>query len=78
MHRTTIMLPADLKARAVKRAKQMGLSLGEFIRDSLAAALKNGKNQRELDPFFADTAVYEGPAPKDGVKNLDHYLYDEL
>ena len=76
MHRTTIMLPAELKARAVKRAKAMGISLGDLIRDSLAAALRNGKKQREVDPLFRDITVYDGPAPKDGIKNLDHYLYD--
>ncbi len=78
MHRTTMMLPAELKARAVKRAKKMGISLGDVIRESLAAALGNGKKQEEVDPFFADTAVYDGPAPRDGIKNLDHYLYDKL
>lgn len=76
MHRTTIMLPAELKARAVKRAKAMGISLGDLIRDSLAAALRNGKKRQDIDPFFADTVVYDGPAPKDGAKNHDHYLYD--
>jgi len=78
MHRTTIMLPAELKARAVKRAKDMDISLEDLIRDALAAALKDGKKQEEIDPFFADIAVYDGTAPKDGVKNLDHYLYDNL
>jgi hypothetical protein len=78
MHRTTIMLPAELKAQAVKRAKEMGISLGDLIRESLAAALRNGKKQEEVDPFFADIAVYDGPAPRDGIKNLDHYLYDKL
>jgi len=76
MHRTTIMLPAELKARAVKRAKEMGISLGDLVRESLAAALRNGKRQDEVDPFFADTAVYDGPVPEDGAKNHDHYLYD--
>jgi hypothetical protein len=78
MHRTTIMLPAKLKARAAKRAKQMGISLGELIRDCLAAALRNGKNAREMDPLFADAVVYDGPAPVDGIQNLDHYVYDQL
>jgi hypothetical protein len=78
MHRTTIMLPAELKARAAKRAKEMGISLGDLIRDALAAALRDGKKQEEIDPLFKDIVVYDGPAPKDGIKNLDHYLYDQL
>ena len=76
MHRTTIMLPVELKARAVKRAKEMGISLSDLIRDSLICALQGMSGRQEVDPFFADTAIYDGPAPKDGTKNLDRYLYD--
>jgi len=40
MKRTTVMIPEDLKIRASKRANAVGISLGEFIRESLKRALK--------------------------------------
>ncbi len=77
MHRTTIMLPPDLKARALKRAHLMRKSLGELIRQSLEQLLQHpGKSARQ-DPFFADKAVYRGKAPRDLAKNHDKYLYGE-
>ena len=41
MKRTTVMIPEDLKIRAAKRANAVGISLGEFIRESLEKALKS-------------------------------------
>ena len=41
MKRTTIMIPEDLKIRATRRANAIGISLGEFIRESLEKALKS-------------------------------------
>lgn len=73
MHRTTIMLPAKLKAQARRRAKQLGVSLADLIRQALSESLKT--NHKDRDPFFSDHAVYDGPAPSDGSSNLDYYLY---
>lgn len=78
MHRTTIMLPADLKARALRRAKQLGISLGELIRDSLAASLQEPEKTQTLqDPLFADDAVYENAGATDLAENHDAYLYGD-
>ena len=77
MHRTTIMLPADLKAKAQRRAKQMGISLGDLIRQALKEAVKKPGNGKAVDPLFADTAVYEGPGPTDLAINHDEYLYGD-
>ncbi|MGD0898762.1 MAG: CopG family transcriptional regulator [Thermoguttaceae bacterium] len=77
MHRTTIMLPPELKAEASRRAQRMGVSLGELIRESLTAWLgKPGKSRTE-DPLFDDDAVFDGPVPADGSANHDYYLYGE-
>ena len=79
MDRTTIMLPPDLKRRALQRAKELGISFGEFVRTSLGDRLrtpKKGKGQ-ERDPFFADEEFYEGPSPGDWAENHDRYLYGE-
>ena len=81
MHRTTIMLPEDLRQRAVRKAQEMGISLGEFMRNCAEKELKaekKGKHKRkERDPFFADEEVWTGPAPRDGSINIDKYLYDD-
>jgi hypothetical protein len=75
MKRTTIMLPEDLRRRALFRAKQTGVSLGELIRDSLDAALPNVTYDAERDPLFEDV-IFDGPAPADLSANHDKYLYD--
>ncbi len=75
MKRTTIMLPEGLRRRALSRAKQKGVSLGELIRDSLDAALPVTYDA-EHDPLFEDV-IYDGPAPADGSSKHDKYLYDD-
>ncbi|MDA1314805.1 MAG: ribbon-helix-helix domain-containing protein [Acidobacteria bacterium] len=78
MHRTTVMLPQDLKARAMLAARERGISFGELLRECLTATLnKPTGGNRASDPLFADTAVYEGPAPSDLAQEHDRYLYDE-
>ncbi len=78
MHRTTIMLPPDLKARALRRARELGISLGQLIRDSLTASLKQPDKKRAArDPLFADDAVHEDPGPCDLAEDHDAYLYGE-
>jgi hypothetical protein len=76
MKRTTIMLPEGLRQRALSRAKQKGVSLGELIRDSLDAALPAMSYDVEHDPLFEDV-IYDGPAPADISARHDKYLYDE-
>ena len=76
MKRTTIMLPDGLRRRALSRARQKGVSLGELIRDSLDAALPAVTYDVEQDPLFEDV-IYDGPAPADGSARHDKYLYDE-
>ena len=56
-HVPTIMLPEDLRRRALFRAKQTGVSLGELIRDSLDAALPNVTYDAERDALFEDVEV---------------------
>jgi len=76
MHRTTIMLPLDLKQRASQVASRLGVSLGELIRQSLEAALRGDAGSIHEDPFFRDRAVYDGPVPPNAAADHDHYLYD--
>jgi hypothetical protein len=79
MVRTTIMLPADLRRRSALRARELGVSLGELVRASLAVEVKRGKSLARggRDPLFADDAVYEGPGATDSAAEHDRYLYDD-
>ncbi|MBI1870726.1 MAG: hypothetical protein HYS07_05990 [Chlamydiae bacterium] len=77
MHRTTIMLPLDLKFKAVQMAQKMGISFGEFVRETLKKAIRKTKNTKSLDPFFADKAVFRGKVPKDLSERHDDYLYGD-
>lgn len=76
MKRTTIMLPEALRRRALSRARQKGVSLGELIRDSLDAALPAVSYDVDHDPLFEDV-IFDGPAPADGSTDHDKYIYDE-
>ena len=73
MFRTTIMLPQDLKSQAEEKARQLGVSLGEFIRKSMWFSLKAVPKNR--DSFLGDHALYTGKVPKDLSARHDDYLY---
>jgi hypothetical protein len=76
MKRTTVMLPADLKTRAMRAARAQGISFGELLRRSLEAAVQTPDTHYE-DPVFTDDAVFEGPAPADVSAEHDGYLYGD-
>lgn len=73
MNRTTIMLPFDLKSKALSKAARMGLSLGELIRVSLSAFIERGKSSG--DTLLSDKGIYQGSTPGDLSENHDAYLY---
>lgn len=77
MHRTTLMLPADLKARASRRARELGISLAELIRRSLEAILDSEPASARNDPLFSDDALFAGKTPADLSAEHDTYLYGE-
>ena len=78
MKRTNIMLPDDLKMRALKHADIMGLSLGGLIRESLEKTLQTPDvDQADDDPFFADNVVFKGKTPRNLALNHDDYLYGD-
>lgn len=77
MHRTTIMLPAALKTRALREAELQKISLGEFIRRSLALSIRQPQKPHQQDPLLADDAVFRGPVPRDLSRHHDHYLYGD-
>ena len=72
MSPTTVQLPEELKLRAERAAHNQGISLEQFICQSLKAALAQ---MPENDPLFADQAVFRGPGPSDLAAEHDEYLY---
>jgi hypothetical protein len=76
MRRTTIMLPADLRRRAFRRAKEQGVSFGVVVRASLDAALPALEWTGGDDPLFADGAVWRGRVPHALAREHDRFLYD--
>lgn len=72
MHRTTILLPNDLRHRADREAKALGISLSELIRRRLAMDGDAVKTDR---PRFFSRQPYTGQGPSDTAGNHDAYLY---
>ena len=78
MHRTTIMLPEELKTKAKHRAQQDGISLGQLVRLAVEDYLAPRGQDNEVDPFFADKETWDGPVPADYSINHDKYLNEAL
>lgn len=77
MERITIMLPKELKNRAFKLAGEMGISMGQLIREALTQTLEKKRSSNE-DSFFADNAVFRGDTPQDLAQYHDDYLYGDI
>jgi hypothetical protein len=77
MKQTTIMLPLDLKMKAIEYAHTKHISLGELIREILDQILNSKKKYNTKDVFFSDRVVFSGRAPKDSAKKHDDYIYGE-
>jgi len=77
MHRTTIMLPPELKARSVRLARKRGISLGELIREALERLVQSPSESVEEDPLFTDDEVYTGRVPEDLSQRHDDFLMGE-
>ena len=69
------MLPLVLKTRAKKRAKAMGISFGELVRESLSSCLRKNGGAVKDDVYYADRAVFRGRTPVDLSVRHDDYLY---
>lgn len=72
MHRTTILLPDELRRRADREAKALGISLSELIRRRLAAS---GDAEEPDRPRFFARQPWTGQGPTDSAANHDTYLY---
>jgi hypothetical protein len=77
VQRTTLLIPPELKGRAERRAKALGVSFGQLVRSALEASLREGGGSNSRDALFADDAVFRGPTPTDVASEHDRYLYGD-
>jgi hypothetical protein len=73
MKRTTIHLPADLRARAKRLAKARGVTLSALFRQALEREVAQEKGA--VDSLFR-TPAWTGEVPADLSARVDDYLYD--
>jgi len=71
---THISLSPDLIVKIEREASARGMSLPDFVRESLEQAITHKPSD---DPLFADTAVYRDNGPADFASNHDDYLYGD-
>lgn len=78
-HRTTVMLPLELKSTVADLARELGVSFGEFVRRALEkeVASQTSSAPNRHDPLLDDDAVFRGRVPKDFSQEHDLYLYGE-
>lgn len=74
MNATTVRLPEELKVLAERAAQRRGISLEQFICQSLKAALGQ---LADNDPLFADQRMFRDDGPSDCAAEHDGYLYGE-
>ena len=72
MHRTTILLPVELRHQADREAKTLGISLSELIRRRLSAGSGKGPGAK---PRFFSRKPWPGMGVSDSATHHDQYLY---
>ena len=71
---THISLSPELRAKVEREANSRGMSLAEFVRESLEQAVADKPSD---DPLFSDNAVYRDNGRVDLASNHDDYLYGD-
>ncbi len=86
MTRTSIMLPEDVKRRAMAEARKLKISFADFVRQAVTEKLpREGKGvdrlkQRRQDPLFRlldHRTLVRSDAATDIAARHDDYLYGE-
>jgi hypothetical protein len=83
--RTTIVLPPELKRRAVSRARHQGISFGEFVRRAVekqvaqpaVKIVKPPRKRKTGDPFWDNLVFFDDDGPADLSVRHDDYIYGE-
>ncbi len=77
MHRTSILLPLELKRKAELEAGKKGISLGEMIRRGLKSDIDGSRHQSTVIPAFFQRQPWGKKTPVDLSAHHDDYLYGE-
>jgi len=81
MQRTTIVLPQDLKHRAFKHARKLGISFAKFTQQSLEKAINEPaeeKTSKKNDPFFSNRNFWKGDVSSNLSTSIDDEIYNIL
>ena len=69
-----VTIPNELREQIEDLARSRGISVDEFVRQSLRESVNSS---RQRDSLFCDRAVFQGDAPTDGAAKHDDYLYGD-
>ena len=72
---TQISLSPELKTIIEHEANARGMSVSDFVRETLENAVAQMPSD---DPLFSDTAVYRDDGLSDYASNHDDYLYGDV
>lgn len=79
MHRTQLLLPAELHRRAAQAARARRMSLGNLVREALREYLARSGEIQPAPDAIDDILLgkpFDDPDPDPGLSvNVDHYLY---
>jgi Arc/MetJ-type ribon-helix-helix transcriptional regulator len=81
MNRTTVVLPDNLKAQAMKTAQAKGISFGELVREAIEKLLATSgedasqRSRRQAIAAMLQFAETAPAGPADLSERLDDYLY---
>ena len=81
MNRTTIVLPDDIKAAALKRAQAKGVSFGALLREALGKLLQEPsenatqRSRRQAVDAMLQFSQHAPAGPADLSERLDDHLY---
>jgi hypothetical protein len=79
MHRTQLLLPADLHRRAAEAARARRTSLGHLVREALAEYLARSGGVEPTEEALEEILLgqpFEDPRPEPRLaSDVDHYLY---
>ena len=77
-------MPELLKAKAVAKARQQGISFGEFVRRAVQKQLAPSVRSHPLrskkktgDPFWDNLVTFVDDGPVDLSTRIDEFLYGE-
>jgi hypothetical protein len=73
--RVQIMLRPEEREAVRRRARRLGVSMSEVVREALEPVVRDEQPCDEEDPFLALIGMIKDDGPTDMSVNVKHYLY---